>query len=167
MKSNLVRKLLATLTITATIGSAMTAKYMFNKSLDVQEEINYYHDKIQSTLLEYAQTEEFQGIYTEAIDDLTEQYVNGAINYEEYSSKMMEIHSSSFIRQAVDDNNSELSQTLRDMDDKSNNAGTIFTYYMIGFSCFVMATPTIPFASYCLLKNDDEEINENLEINQD
>ncbi|MBR2970145.1 MAG: hypothetical protein IKC49_03730 [Clostridia bacterium] len=166
MKPNLVRRLLATLTITTTIGSAMTAKFFFDKSLDIQDEIKYNHDRIQSTLLEYAQTEEFQHIYTNAIDVLTDQYVNGAINYEEYSSKMMEIHSSSFIRNAIDDNNSDLSQILRDLDDKCNNSGVNFTYYMIGFSCFVMATTTIPFASFCLLKDNNEEINENIDKTQ-
>ncbi len=167
MKTNLVRKLLATLTITATIGSAMTAKYMYKHSLDLQAKITDYHDEIESTLLQYAQTEEFQCIYTKAIDDLTEQYVNEVISYEQYTTKIMEIHSSSFIRNAIDDNNSELSQTLRDLDDKCDNAGVVFTYYMIGFSCFVMATPTIPFASFCLLKNDTEELDENLEKTQD
>ncbi|MFQ6752394.1 MAG: hypothetical protein ACLRFL_02370 [Clostridia bacterium] len=163
MKSNLVRKLLITLTITATIGSGASAKFLFDKSLDTQDDINYYHDKIQSTLLEYAQTEEFQNIYNEAIDTLTEQYINGAISYEQYSSKMMEIHSSSFIQNVIDEHDSNLSRTLRNLDDKINDEWVTFTYYTMGFCCFVMATPTIPFASYCLLKNDNDELSENLE----
>ena len=157
MKTNLVRKLLATLTITATLGCGATAKYMFDKSLNVQEQIIENQDKIQSTLLQYAQTEEFQEIYNKTIDDVTNQYVNGEINYKQYSTKMMEIHSSSFIRKTIDENDNELSLVLRNLDDKCSNQGAIFTYYMIGFTCFVMATPTIPFASYCLLNNDDEK----------
>lgn len=166
MKPNLIRKLLITLTITATVGSAMGTKYMFYESLEQQSNITNTYDEIQSLLFEYAQTKEFQAIYTKAIDDLTQQYVNGSINYEEYSSKMTEIHSSSFIRKTIDEIDNELSLVLRNLDDKCSNQGAIFTYYMIGFTCFVMATPTIPFAAYCLLKDNDEEINENIDKTQ-